>query len=56
MFCLFCNCSSLNSLPDITKWNFNKNLKKENIFDGVDPKIIPKQFKSYLDSLIKLFK
>ena len=29
---MFYWCSSLKSLPDISKWELNKNLKKENMF------------------------
>ena len=43
MSCLFYGCSSLRSLPDIFKWKLNKNLKRENMFDGLDKKIIPKK-------------
>ena len=41
---MFYNCSSLQSLPDISKWDINKNLKRESMFDGVDKKLIPKKF------------
>ena len=42
---MFCGCKSLNSLPDISKWVLNSNLSKDNMFDGVNKKIIPKKFK-----------
>ena len=38
------NCSSLISLPDISKWKLNKNVKKYAMFYGCDKKIIPNYF------------
>ena len=48
MIYMFRGCSSLNSLPDISKWELNKNLETEDMFKGVDKKIIPKKFKGCL--------
>ena len=42
---IFSYCSSLVSLPDISKWEINKSLETENMFEGVDKKIIPKILK-----------
>ena len=42
---MFYGCSSLSSLPDISKWELNKNLETEDMFEGVDEKIIPKNLK-----------
>ena len=39
---MFYNCESLKSLPDISKIDINKELNKENIFEGCNEKIIPK--------------
>ena len=44
MSCMFYNCSSLQSLPDISIWDINKNLKRDSMFYGVDKKLIPKKF------------
>ena len=45
---MFNGCRSLQSLPDISKWILNKNLKIENMFRDVNEKIIPKKFKHCL--------
>ena len=45
MYSMFYNCSSLNSLPDITKWNIKKLKYKEGMFKGCKERIIPKKFK-----------
>ena len=45
---MFDGCKSLISLPDITKWELNKNLVKLEMFEGVNKKIIPKKFKGCL--------
>ena len=42
---MFLGCSSLISLPDISKWELNENLKKEYMFDYCDEKIIPEKFR-----------
>jgi len=42
---MFYECSSLISLPDISSWKIKFALKKEDMFEGVDKKIIPKKFK-----------
>jgi len=44
MHSMFSHCNSLKSLPDISKWKLNKNLKKDYMFLGCDEKIIPKSF------------
>ena len=44
MRCMFYDCSSLQSLPDISIWDINKNLKRDSMFNGVDKKLIPKKF------------
>ena len=43
---LFKNCSSLKSLPDISKWDISKVKKMEDMFKGC-PKslVIPEKFK-----------
>ena len=38
---MFCGCSSLNSLPDISKWNTFKLEKNDYMFSGCD-KILKK--------------
>ena len=43
---VFCGCSSLNNLPDISKWN-TTNVNTNVMFDGCNKKIIPKNFKYY---------
>ena len=45
---MFYNCRSLNSLPDISKWDLNKILNSVDMFEGVDKKIIPKKSKDCL--------
>ena len=41
---MFWYCSSLQSLPDISKWD-TKNVTNMNyMFDGVNKKLIPKKF------------
>ena len=42
---MFKDCKSLKYIPDISVWKINKNLDKEEMFRGVDKKIIPKKFK-----------
>jgi len=42
---MFSYCTSLNSFPDISKWEFNKNIKTIKMFEGVDNNIIPYKFK-----------
>ena len=41
---MFYNCSSLNSLPDISKWNIKKLKDKTDMFAGCNEHIIPKKF------------
>ena len=41
---MFANCRKLKSLPDISKWELNKKVKKDNMFLGCDQNIIPKNF------------
>ena len=42
---LFCNCSSLISLPDISKWNINKVDKMEHMFENCSSSLmIPNKF------------
>ena len=43
---MFYHCIALKSLPDISKWELNKYLEKEEMFFGVDKKIIPKKVKN----------
>ena len=44
--CMFHGCSSLLSLPDISKWNTNNVTKMFGMFDNCNPSlIIPKKFK-----------
>ena len=50
MYRMFDECYSLKSFPDISKWKINKKLKKENMFKGVDKKIIPDKFKGCIVS------
>ena len=45
MACMFCQCCSLISLPDISKWKLNKEVDKEAMFNGCDERIIPEKFK-----------
>ena len=42
---MFRNCESLNSLPDISKWNTKKLKEKTDMFYGCKEYIIPKKFK-----------
>ena len=42
---MFYNCSSLSSLPDISKWELNEKLNTYEMFEGVDKNIIPEKFK-----------
>ena len=44
---MFCDCKSLSSLPDISKWN-TQNIKNiENMFSGCNKKLnIPKKYKA----------
>ena len=42
---MFCECSSLSSLPDISKWELNEKLNTYQMFLGVDKNIIPEKFK-----------
>ena len=42
---MFYHCSSLKSLPDISKWKLNKQLYKIYMFKGCDESIIPEKFK-----------
>ena len=42
---IFGLCESLISLTDISKWELNKNLKKEDMLNGCGVKIIPEKFK-----------
>ena len=44
MSCMFYECSSLNNLPDISKWN-TTNVNTYDMFDACNEKIIPKKFK-----------
>ena len=36
MKCMFQSCSSLSSLPDFSKWNVSKDVKKDNMFNKCD--------------------
>ena len=42
---MFDFCSSLVSLPDISKWKLNKELYKEDMLLGCNERIIPEKFK-----------
>ena len=42
---MFERCSSLISLPNLEKWKLKKKIKKKEIFEGINSKIIPKGFK-----------
>ena len=42
---MFDGCTSLKSLPDISKWDLNKKLDKKDMFYNCDEKIIPEKFK-----------
>ena len=43
---MFCSCSSLTSLPDISKWNINKVKKKTDMFKSCKSSLnIPNKFK-----------
>ena len=44
MKCMFKNCRSLKSFPDISKWELNKEVIKEKMFEGCNKEIIPKKF------------
>ena len=41
---MFYNCSSLNNLPDISKWNTANVTNMERMFDNCNKIIIPKKF------------
>ena len=42
---VFCECSSLKSLPDISKWNINNATKKDLMFYGCNGSLkIPTKF------------
>ena len=45
---MFFLCSSLNSLPDITKWDIKKLKNKGDMFKGCKERIIPEKFKDCL--------
>ena len=45
---MFYECKNLKSLPGISKWKLKSYLEKENMFGGLDEKIIPKKFKDCL--------
>ena len=40
---MFYECSSLSSLPDISKWDTKNVTNMCSMFEGVDKKIIPKK-------------
>ena len=42
---MFYYCNSLEKLPDISKWDTKKCINKSKMFDGCNPKIIPKGLK-----------
>ena len=43
---MFCNCNSLISLPDLSKWNTNNLKEKTDMFKGSEQiKNIPEKFK-----------
>ena len=48
MSSMFSGCTSLKSLQIISKWELNKNLRTKKMFDGIDFKLIPKNFKKIL--------
>ena len=41
---MFYECRSLQSLPDISKWDTKNSTDMSWMFDGVDKKLIPKKF------------
>ena len=42
---MFIQCKSLESLPNISKWDIKNVKNMKNMFDGVDKKLVPKEFK-----------
>ena len=45
MSSMFENCKSLKSLPDIAKWQTNRELINNFMFKGCAKNIVPKKFK-----------
>ena len=45
---LFCNCKSLNNIPDISKWDTKNVTKMSNMFYGCNKNIIPQKYIKYI--------